>query len=305
LSVASPISESPSVAGLDPTPLSSTASAQTRSQADAPKADTGPRRYIYCIIDCDHGAHFAGIGIGEATPEVFTIPCEGLAAVVSPTRRDKFEISRGNMLAHQRVMETMMRCGHTVLPVKFNTVAEDKAERSAESRIIDQVLAGRMDELSALLATMSARVELGVKALWPDMDAVFPRIVSDNPKIRSLRDRLLAAARGGSVRPRSNLMPAQARLGEMVKNALEARTRDAEKELTSRLAGIAADVRKNKTFGDAMFANLALLVEKSRQEEISSALSAFAAEQDGQVRLRCVGPVPPSNFIELVISWDD
>jgi len=54
-----------------------------------------------------------------------------------------------------------------------------------------------------------------------------------------------------------------------------------------------------------MFANLALLVEKTRQEEIGLALSAFEAEQDGQVKLRCVGPVPPSNFTELVISWDD
>ncbi len=314
--VDSPISEAQSAVGLDPTARSSTpsaqteagssqAQAQTRRRADAPKGDTGPRRYIYCIIDCDHETRFGPIGIDQASPEVFTIPYEGLAVAVSATRLDKFDISRGNMLGHQRVMETMMQRGHTVLPVKFNTIAEDKAGNLADSRIIEQVLAGRMDELSALLATMSTRVELGVKALWPDMDAVFRCIVSDNPNIKSLRGRLLAATRGGSARPRSNLMAAQVRLGEMVKNALEARKGDAEKELTSRLAGIAADVRKNKTFGDAMFANLALLVEKTRQEEISSTLSAFEAEQDGQVRLRCIGPVPPSNFVELVIQWDD
>ena len=92
--------------------------------------------------------------------------------------------------------------------------------------------------------------------------AVFRGSGSDNPNIKALRGRLLAATRGGSARPRSNLMAAQVRLGEMVKNALEARKGDAEKELTSRLAGIAADVRKNKTFGDAMFANLLLLVER-------------------------------------------
>ena len=316
MSVDSPISEAPSAVGLDPTPLSSTltaqteggssqAQAQTLREADAPKADTGPRRCIYCIIDCDHETRFGPIGIDQASPEVFTIPYEGLAVAVSATHLDKFDISRGNVLAHQRVMETMMQRGHTVLPVKFNTIAEDKAGRSAESRIMEQVLVGRMSELSALLATMSTRVELGVKALWPDMDAVFRRIVSDHPKIKSLRGRLLAATRGGSARPRSNLLAAHARLGEMVKNALEARKGDAEKALTSRLAGIAADVRKNKTFGDAMFANLALLVEKTRQEEISLALSAFEAEQGEQVKLRCVGPVPPSNFIELVIGWDD
>jgi hypothetical protein len=68
---------------------------------------------------------------------------------------------------------------------------------------------------------------------------------------------------------------------------------------------MATDFRKNKTFGDPMFANLALLVDKSRQNDIVAALSTFEAEQAGQVKLRCVGPLPPCNFLELVITWDD
>ena len=91
----------------------------------------------------------------------------------------------------------------------------------------------------------------------------------------------------------------------MVKNALEAKKLDLEKKLTSQLAGIITDVRRNRTFGDSMFANLAVLVDKSRQEEIYSVLSVFEAEQTGQVKIRCVGPVPPANFVELVITWDD
>jgi hypothetical protein len=54
-----------------------------------------------------------------------------------------------------------------------------------------------------------------------------------------------------------------------------------------------------------MFANLALLVEKSRQESVEAALSVFESEQAGQIKLRCVGPLPPCNFLELVITWDD
>ena len=95
------------------------------------------------------------------------------------------------------------------------------------------------------------------------------------------------------------------KLGEMVKNALEARKLRDEKELIACLAPMIVDLRQNKTFGDAMFANLAILVEKGRQEEITSCLSAFDASQSGQTRLRCIGPLPPSNFIELVITWDD
>jgi hypothetical protein len=54
-----------------------------------------------------------------------------------------------------------------------------------------------------------------------------------------------------------------------------------------------------------MFANLAILVEKTRQSDVEAVLSAFEAEQAGQAKLRCVGPLPPCNFLELVITWDD
>jgi len=275
-----------------------------------PAEIVGRRRYVYCIIDCDEPTNFGPIGIGAGHPEVFVIPHEGVAAVVSSTSREKFEISRENTIVHQRVMEAVMAREHTVLPVRFDTIAEDKPDGSAdaESRIVNHVLTNRMDEFSGLLATMSTRIELGVKGLWTDMKAVFSEIVDSNEKIRSLRNRLLAASRAGPGtrrRGHASIMDGKPKLGEMVKIALEAKKLAAEKELVTRLAGTVVDVRKNKIFGDPMFANLALLVERSMLEDFDAALSAFEAERAGQVKLKYVGPVPPSNFIELVITWDD
>ena len=270
----------------------------------------GPRRYIYCIIDCDKPDSFGPIGIGAGHPEVFAAQHGGIGAVISCTDRERFEISRENTIIHQRVMETVMERGHTVLPVRFDTIAEDKPDGSAdaESRILNHVLKERIEEFSGLLATMSTRDELGIKGLWPDMKAVFDDIVNSNQKIRALRDRLLAES---SVRPgdrrRARLSPldGKPKLGQMVKNALDAKKLAAEKELTGHLAGTVVDLRRNKTFGDQMFANLAVLVEKSRLEDLDAAVSAFEAQRHGRVRLKYVGPVPPSNFIELIITWDD
>jgi len=283
-------------------PISQQQSAVEPGREEAP---VGCRRYIYCIIDCDERASFGRIGIGDGSPEVFAIPYEGLAAVVSSTCRERFEISRENILVHQHVMEEAMQREHTILPVKFNTIAEDSPGRSAESRIAKHVLAGRTDELSALVSTISTRVELGVKGSWTDMNAVFSEIVDNHEDIRSLREKLLSTSRITTRAGRSNLPTGQIRLGELVKNALEAKKLDLEKKLTLQLAGIITDVRRNRTFGDSMFANLAVLVNKSRQEEICSTLSVFAAEGAGQVKVKCVGPVPPANFVELVITWDD
>jgi hypothetical protein len=38
---------------------------------------------------------------------------------------------------------------------------------------------------------------------------------------------------------------------------------------------------------------------------VEAALSAFEARQSGGLRIRCVVPLPPCNFLELVITWDD
>ena len=261
--------------------------------------------YVYCIIDCDHPESFGSIGVGDDQPEVLVIDHEDVGAVVSATPCDKYDISRDNVLAHQRVMEAVMQHGHTVLPVRFNTIAEDKDDRSAECRVVEHVLSTRRDEFSSLLGTMSTRVELGVKALWTDMKRVFAEIVDSDERIKQLREKLLAVSQAPPSRRPGNVMTAQMKLGEMVKDALEAKTLEAEERLTAVLNPFAADIKKNKSFGDTMFANLAVLVEEPSQARILSALSSFEAETSGQVKLKCVGPVPPSNFIELVITWDD
>jgi hypothetical protein len=263
-----------------------------------------PRRYIYCVIDSDVPGSFGPMGI-DGQSEVFAVPHNGIAAVVSDTSREKLEISRGNALAHQQVMEAVMQRGHTVLPVRFNTIAEDKGASTAQQRLIDHVLVARRDEILGLLSTMHSLVEVGVKGLWTNMEAVFRDIVEGSPDIQSLRKKLLARSAPAVTGRRPMNMAGQIKLGERVKQALEARKCSTEAALMGRLAPLAKDFRKNKTFGDPMFANLALLVEKSRQESVVAALSAFEAEQAGKVKLRCVGPLPPCNFLELVITWDD
>ena len=137
---------------------------QSQPASVVPAQAAAARRYIYCITDPDAPASFGPMSIGDNS-EVFVIPHDGSAAVVSATSSEKLEISRSNTLAHQRVMEAVMQRGHTVLPVRFNTIAETKGVKSAEQRIIDHVLTGRWQEIIDLLAVMGPLVELGVKGL--------------------------------------------------------------------------------------------------------------------------------------------
>ena len=278
--------------------------AEGKPAPDSAAGPQGARRYIYCVVDGEAPAGFGAIGVG-GNADVFAVARDGLSAIVSATSAEKLDITRGNAIAHQRVLEAVMRAGHTVLPVRFNTIAEDKGPKSAQQRIIDHVLVGRRAEIVPLLARMRTVVELGVKGLWTNLAAVFRDLAGGSREIQSLRKNLLATTGPGTPGRRPVNVTVQIRLGELVKKALEAAKSDMEAALLGRLTPLAKDSRKNKTFGDPMFANLALLVEASRQGEVEAVLSAFEAERAGQVKLRCVGPLPACNFLELVITWDD
>jgi hypothetical protein len=282
-----------------------------------PAVEAGQHLYIYCVVDAmdltdgvDDGdgaraGGFGPIGIGAGHPNVFSVAYDGLAALASATPQVKHEVSRGNVLGHQRAMEAAMARGHTVLPVRFNTVAEDADGLPARQRLLDRVLIERKQELTDLLGVMAGRVELGVKGLWTDMQGIFAYIVDADERIAELRQRLLAATRSPTRVRGGSVIAAQVELGRQVQAALKEAKLAAETDLVARLAPLTVDLKRNATFGDSMFANLALLAEKSRQADVLAVLTVQEAAAGGRVRLRAIGPVPPSNFIELVIQWED
>ncbi|MBU4312821.1 MAG: GvpL/GvpF family gas vesicle protein, partial [Candidatus Omnitrophica bacterium] len=136
--------------------------------------------------------------------------------------------------------------------------------------------------------------ELGLKAFWVDMKIVFGEIVDENSQIRRLRQRLVS-------RPITQPFGEKATLGEMVKNALERKKAKEEKDILDVLKKICIDRRKNKVFGDKMVTNSSFLVEKSKVEEFDRLVDKLATSYDGRIKFKYVGPIPPINFVELVI----
>lgn len=253
-------------------------------------------RYIYCIIGTNEKRSFGSIGIGGRGDEVHTVCYRDLAAVVSDSPIIKHSICRENTLAHQIVMEKVMKdC--TVLPVRFGTIAEDKDGVAPGERIREKVLKERSGEFKDLLKEMDGKVELGVKALWTNMETIFGEIVEENKQIKKLKQKILKAK-----------LPTQTRadtvaIGEMVKSALEAKKDKEEKEVLNVLKKISVDFRSNKVFGDKMITNAAFLIDKSREKQFDEEIDKLEARYDGRIKFKYVGPVPPCNFVEIVVTW--
>lgn len=255
-------------------------------------------KYIYCIIGANGDESFGPVGIGGQGDEVHTINHQDLAAVVSNSSIKKYPISRENTIAHQLVMEEAMKKGHTVLPVRFSTIAEGKNGTAPEERTRREVLVKRHQEFNVLLEEMDDKVELGVKALWKDMDVIFMEIVKESRDIRALKDKV-------AERSSPQAHGLKVKMGEMVKTALEKKRGLEEKGVLDMLSKISIDFRKNKTFGDRMITNSAFLVEKRRVKEFDKEMGRLTAAYDKRTKFKYIGPVPPCNFVEIVITWEE
>ena len=244
--------------------------------------------YLYCIIAADEERHFSSKGMGDRDDPVYSIRYKDIGAVISPSPDMKYSVNRTNTMAHQKVMEETM-ADYPMLPVRFGTIGE-----SAEI-IQEKVLKARYDELKALLAYVADKVELGLKALWANKETMFTEIVSENKEIRLLRDRL-KSRKGGAQRD-------QVRLGEMVKKALETKNAREEKAILGCFEALWTDHKTNNTMGDQMITNSAFLVKKEQEKNFDQQINKLDEKYDGRTRLKYVGPVPPCNFIEIVVKW--
>lgn len=262
-------------------------------------------KYIYCIIGTDQEREYGAMGIGERGDAIETFYHDGLATIISNSPVKKYPINRKNTICHQKVMEEVMKY-HTVLPVRFSTIAEDKEPKdgspniAAMERIKEKVLIGRRQEFMALLKDMDSKVELGVKALWADMKTVFNEIVEENSPMKSLKAKI---ERINIANPRQRTHRERVELGEMVMYALNAKREKLKDTIMGVLKKASCDTRVNKNFGDNMIVNGAFLVQKSRVKEFDNYVDVLDKNYKGNVKFKYIGPIPPCNFVEIVITW--
>lgn len=251
-------------------------------------------KYLYCIIRCSEERIFEdAAAIGDEPGPVYTVPQEGLAAVVSDTPTGRYESTRANMLAHQRAQERVMK-EFTLLPVRFDTVANGASALDDVRRLLER----RSHEFEGLLAEMKGKVELGLKALWRDEHALFEEIATHEEAIGKLRDSL----RG---KPPQATHFDRARLGEMVKKALDSKRKAQAEALLLPLRPIASRAVENPVVVDRMILNAAFLVDGEREDEFDRAVNMLDEEVGEWITLRYVGHAPPYNFVNIVVNWGE
>jgi len=245
-------------------------------------------QYIYAIVAADEERNFGAMGIGGRGEEVFMVCYKDIGAVISPSPIVKYPVTRANTMAHQKVMEEAMK-SYAMLPVRFGTIGE------GDDLIREKVLKARHGEFKDLLGYMEDKIELGLKGLWTDMQAVYREIVDENRDVRLLKQRLMTK--------KISSQKDRLKLGEMVKNALDIKRKREEGAILNIIKGLWADYKKNEVFGDQMITNTAFLDPKDREKEFDDKVGELLRHYEGRMKLKYVGPIPPCNFVEISITW--
>lgn len=222
-------------------------------------------KYIYCITRTNIDRNFGAIGIGGRGAEVSTIGYDDLSMVVSNHPMTKLIVNRENMLAHERVIEEVMK-EFAVLPVRFCTIAASADE-------IRNLLDRRHKEFKNLLRDIDHKVELGVKAIWKNMDMIFKELTKENSEIKKLKERI---------------------------------QKEAERFIDI-LRKVSVDFRLNRTISEEMFMNAAFLVDNGKEKELDNIMDDLSREYGNRVRFMYAGPFPPYNFVNITIypeEWE-
>jgi hypothetical protein len=243
-------------------------------------------RYVYCIIRSDQLLTFGPIGIGEEPAPVYTVRCDDLSAVVSDAPLGVLDPTRDNVLAHQRVNETVMS-EHTVLPMSFGTVFKTRDDVTA-------FLKSAYRAFSDVLDKMENKLEFGLKVLW-DRDAVIREIEEEDEDIHRLKNQI--AAQKGST------YFARMQYGRLIDAALQAKSERYVHEIFERLRDVSVAARANKPIGDRMILNAAFLVSRDAEEGFDARVKQLGASHD-KLTFKYTGPWPPYNFVNIRLKLE-
>ena len=270
-------------------------------------AETTPAHsgiYVYCIVEAGEPIRVAGIGLpldadsarDEADAElvertgsmnvpidekgrsdVYSISHGTLAAVVSDLRlsgdlfgspRNVLDSTRENVLAHERVNETVMH-EHTVIPMSFGTIFKTRED-------IVELLRSAAEAFGDVLNKMQNKLEFGLKVLW-DRDQA----------IRDVEREVLTWTDYDS----------------MIQAQLETRAEFYRFEIEQALRDVSVASRLNQPIGDNMIMNAAFLISRDQESAFDAKVKAIAGRFD-KLTFKYTGPWPPYNFVNIRLKLE-
>jgi hypothetical protein len=251
-------------------------------------------KYVYCIIATSYECNFGPLGIGGRGDLVSSIGFDGLSMVVSDHPLNHFVLNPENILAHQKVIEAVMDQYSSVIPVRFGTVAATADE-------IRNLLNRRYSELSELLLRFENKVEYNLKGTWRNMRDIYKEIDNELKPLKELRKKIEIV----DDKESKNKLIIEA--GELIEVALHSKKEQEAEDIISAFRKSIVAYKHNKTTGESVFMNTAILINKGREVEFDNIMATIGEKYKDRSDYFYTGPLPIFNFIDLRIlpeKWE-
>ncbi len=245
-------------------------------------------RYVYGVISSREAAQFGRIGIGGMGESVYTVHHGDIAAVVSKTPVFIFDPNRDNALAHEHVIETVMK-QYTVIPMSFGTVFRTDDD-------IREVLKSIYPSLKDVLKQMEGKVEFGLKVTW-DRDQIIEELKREDDDIHRFHQEI-------TRKHLQSTYLARMQLGRMIDKSLADRAAQYVREIYEGLRDACVASRDNKPIGDKMILNAAFLIQRDRETEFDEAVNKVARKFGTHLNFKYTGPWPPYNFVNIRLKLE-
>lgn len=234
--------------------------------------------------------------IGLDGKEVFTIPGEGLCAIVHGCPATPYQSTDENTViqwvrTHQSVLDEAQKKFGTVIPMSFDTILQSKNEAVSPDQAVRDWLKEEAGRLLSLMERIRGRDEYGVQIFYTPR-VIASRIAETNPEIRQTREEMTMRSPGVAYLLRQKVEKA-------VRAEMERRANDWFKDYYARIKRHCADIVVEKTGrtegSKIMLLNLSCLVTRDMVKDLGAELEDISNTEGLTVHFS--GPWPPYSFV--------
>jgi Gas vesicle synthesis protein GvpL/GvpF len=258
--------------------------------------------YIYCVMDqkeevgierekiqTSNQSHFKFGNIGVRNQPIFKISHKDLTAVVSNFSLKQLKADIDDVVAHQKVVETMRKeFGTTILPVRFGTILKNQQE-------VTILLSRSYNEYKSKLLKFSGKDEFGIKILITDAakEKLKDLAESESEQIKKIKDNISSLS---NVKPGSDYL-LKLSLNDAIKNEISKKREQLALEIHQQFAQISVETTLLKADIEQIILNAAYLVDKNSSMNFESKLTELKKEYGSTgLVFHISGPWAPYSF---------
>lgn len=236
--------------------------------------------YIYCFIKEQEDMILGRSMIDGSISPVFTVPYQGIAAVVSASKVMEFEPTRKNILAHHRVINEITK-KYSIIPVAFGMVAASRKE-------VEKMIKLNLDQFFNLSDFFKDKMELGLRVTW---DNEFFNEDIQNEEINRLKEKVAGKSE-------EEVMMEKIELGRLVESQITFKKEQYVKEIFEPLSKLAVESKLKEGIPIKTVFNGCFLIEESKSDDFDKQVDNLAKPFENKLKFSYTGPWPPYNFID-------